>query len=195
MDLMGEMVLARNQIVQIVAALRDTGPTALAACHRLDAVTSELQAQVMKTRMQPVARAFDKVPRLVRDLIKATGKQVTTHISGTRTEIDKALVETLRDPVMHIVRNAVDHGIETPSEGGLAAGKPPSGRLSVRASPRGRRGRSSRSMTTGAKSSPGLLRRHAVERGLITAREAEALTDARGAAAGLSTGLQHGGAG
>jgi two-component system chemotaxis sensor kinase CheA len=174
MDLIGELVLARNQVLQLVDVGAD-GALGQAACHRLSAVTSELQAQVMKTRMQPVARVFDKVPRLVRDLMKMTGKQVTTQVTGTGTEIDRALVEMLRDPIMHIVRNAVDHGIEAPAER-AASGKAPTGRISVRA------WHDSGVVTLeieddGRGMDPTLLRRHAVTREVLSAREAEALTD------------------
>jgi two-component system chemotaxis sensor kinase CheA len=180
MDLIGELVLARNQFVQTVATtavggrLAD-GSLAQDACRRLSAVTTELQEQVMKTRLQPVARVFDKVPRLVRELGKTTGKLVNPYIHGTRTEIDRALVEALRDPVMHIVRNAIDHGIEAPDRR-VAAGKPAAGQLWVRAAHEG-------GVVTveieddGRGIDPAALRRHAVERGLLISREAEALTD------------------
>ncbi|MDP1829318.1 MAG: chemotaxis protein CheW [Archangium sp.] len=130
MNLMGELVLARNQIVQILKASRDTNGQAV--CQRLSLVTSEMQEQIMKTRMQPVARVFEKIPRQVRDLSQATAKRVSCTVDGTATEIDKAVVEAIRDPVMHAVRNSIDHGIEAPAER-LAAGKPEAGMLSVRA--------------------------------------------------------------
>ncbi|MBM4783593.1 MAG: hypothetical protein GQE15_38455 [Archangiaceae bacterium] len=130
MNLMGELVLARNQMIQTVRGLRDQ--SAQGAAQRLSIVTSDLQEQIMKTRMQPVARVFEKSPRQVRDLCQQTGKRVNAEIDGTTTEIDKALVEAIRDPVMHIIRNAIDHGMEPPDERVLK-GKPPVGKVSVRA--------------------------------------------------------------
>jgi two-component system, chemotaxis family, sensor kinase CheA len=173
MNLMGELVLARNQMVQLVRALRDNG--AQAAAQRLSLVTSDLQEQIMKTRMQPVARVFEKVPRLVRDLCQQTGKRVAVEVEGTATELDKALVEAIRDPVMHIVRNSLDHGIELPEER-VAKGKPASGKLVVRAMHEG-------STVTielrddGRGIDPVKLRKVAVAKGVITQAEADRLTD------------------
>jgi two-component system chemotaxis sensor kinase CheA len=175
MNLMGELVLARNQVVQILKGSRETSASSQATFQRLTLVTSELQEQIMKTRMQPVARVFEKIPRLARDLCQATGKRVSCQIDGTATEIDKALVEAIRDPVMHVVRNAIDHGIETP-EVRERAGKSATGRLSVRASHEGGMvlievGDDGRGMD------PQRLREHAVRRGLLGAAEAERLGD------------------
>ena len=132
MNLIGELVLARNQLVQTVKQPGDAGAT----LQRLSHVTSELQEQVMKTRMQPVARVFERLPRMVRDLSATTKKQVSVHIDANTTEIDRALVEAIRDPVMHIIRNSIDHGIETPAER-EAIGKPAVGRINVRAAHEG----------------------------------------------------------
>lgn len=175
MNLIGELVLARNQMVQIAKSFRDTHPGAQAAGQRLSLVTSDLQEQIMKTRMQPVARVFEKIPRMVRDLSKETHKQVTAHIAGNATEIDRALVEAIRDPVMHIVRNALDHGIEAPPER-LAVGKAATGKLSVRAAHEG-------GMVVieveddGRGMDPRKLRAHAVRKGLLTPAAADALSD------------------
>lgn len=175
MNLIGELVLARNQIVQMIKVSSDSNVNTQAACQRLNLVTSDLQEQIMKTRMQPVARVFEKIPRMVRDLAKTTQKQVTTQIDGNATEIDKALVEAIRDPVMHIVRNAIDHGVESPAER-LAKGKPASGKLSVRASHEG-------GMVTieieddGRGMDPQALRAHAVRKQLLSAADAERLSD------------------
>jgi two-component system chemotaxis sensor kinase CheA len=175
MNLMGELVLARNQMVQLIRANRDGNVAGQAACQRLSVVTSELQEQIMKARMQPVARVFEKIPRMVRDLCQITGKKVTTQIEGNATEIDKALVEAVRDPVMHIVRNAVDHGIE-PSEERVARGKPPAGKLSVRAAHVG--GMVAIEIEDdGRGMDPRFLRAHAVKKGLLSAAEAERLSD------------------
>jgi len=175
MNLIGELVLARNQMVQIAKSFRDTNVGAQAAGQRLSLVTSDLQEQIMKTRMQPVARVFEKIPRMVRDLCKETHKQVTSHIDGTTTEIDKALVEAIRDPVMHIVRNAIDHGIESPQQR-VATGKSATGKLSVRAAHEG-------GMVTieveddGKGMDPRGLRAHAVKKGLMASAVADALSD------------------
>jgi two-component system chemotaxis sensor kinase CheA len=173
MNLMGELVLSRNQIVQILKGSRDIG--AQTVCQRLSVVTSELQEQIMKTRMQPVARVFEKVPRMVRDLAKATDKRVGCTIDGNATEIDKAVIEAIRDPVMHAVRNAIDHGIELP-EDRRRAGKPESGTLSVRAF------HEAGTVTIeiaddGRGIDPKRVAAHALSKGLLTASEAAALSD------------------
>ena len=129
----------------------------------------------MKTRMQPVARVFDPIPRMVRDLCQATGKRVSCHVEGTATEIDKALVEVIRDPVVHMVRNAIDHGIE-PHETRLAKGKLPVGTLSIRAAHESGMVKIEIE-DDGRGIDPDKLRAKAVEKGLITAAEAAALSD------------------
>lgn len=175
MNLMGELVLARNQMVQLARTSRDGAAGMQGACQRLSHVTSDLQEQIMKTRMQPVARVFEKIPRMVRDLARSTGKQVQARIEGTATEIDKALVEAIRDPVMHIVRNSVDHGIEPPEER-TRLGKPIEGRLSVRASHEG--GLVSIEIEDDGRGlDPVKLRATAVKRGVLGAAEAERLSD------------------
>ncbi len=174
-NLIGELVLARNQLVQLVKVSRDSNANTQGACQRLNLVTSDLQEQIMKTRMQPIERVFEKIPRMVRDLSKTMGKQVITQIDGTSTEIDKALVEAIRDPVMHIIRNAMDHGIESP-EARAAAGKPLAGKLSVRAAHQG-------GMVTieieddGKGMDPKILRAHAVKRNVLTQADADRLSD------------------
>jgi two-component system chemotaxis sensor kinase CheA len=134
MDLMGELVLARNQVLQVLKSPDEARMLAAQnAAQRLSLVTSDLQEQVMKARMQPIERVTEKIPRMVRDLCQTTGKRVETEIIGASTEIDKVLVDAIRDPLMHIIRNSVDHGIEPP-EARAAAGKPETGRLRLRAS-------------------------------------------------------------
>ena len=130
MTLAGELVLGRNQLNDAVASgdARAIG----AGAHRISAVTSELQEAVALTRMQPVGSLFSKFPRLVRDLAQELGKQVELTMEGTEVEIDKSLLEGLSDPLTHMVRNAVDHGIETPAIRS-AAGKPAIGSLLLRA--------------------------------------------------------------
>ena len=112
MTLVGELVLARNQILQYSARHEDDG--FLGAVQRLNLLTTELQASVMKTRMQPIGNVLNKFPRVVRDLALACGKKVRFEMDGQETELDKTLIEAIRDPLTHMVRNAIDHGIETP---------------------------------------------------------------------------------
>lgn len=125
----GELVLTRNQIVRLAG----TGADELArAGQRLDVIASELQEGVMKTRMQPIEHLWSKMPRLVRDLGATCGREVSLDLSGGDTELDRGLLEAVKDPLTHLVRNAVDHGIEPPDER-RAAGKPAKGVLSLRA--------------------------------------------------------------
>lgn len=130
MDVVGELVLARNQIVRFAGAHEDGD--LLKASQRLDLITTELQEGVMKTRLQPIGNVVTKFPRLVRDLAHALGKEVRLEMSGVETELDRTILEAIRDPLTHLVRNAVDHGLETPSER-LAVGKPREGVVSFRA--------------------------------------------------------------
>ena len=130
MNLVGELVLARNQIVQLSIAADDESLTLPA--QRLNLITTELQEGVMRTRMQPIGNVWNKFPRVVRDLAHACGKQVQVEMDGADTELDKTIVEAIKDPLTHLVRNSVDHGIEVP-DARLAAGKPADGRLSLRA--------------------------------------------------------------
>ena len=126
MTLVGELVLARNQILQYSAQHEDDG--FLGAVQRLNILTTELQASVMKTRMQPIGNVLNKFPRVVRDLAMACGKKVRFEMDGQETELDKTLIEAIRDPLTHMVRNAIDHGIETPDVR-RSRQKPEEGRL------------------------------------------------------------------
>jgi two-component system chemotaxis sensor kinase CheA len=134
MTLVGELVLARNQLVQYGATRDD--PAFLGPAQRLNLLTTELQAGVMKTRMQPIGTVWGKFPRVVRDLAAACGKQVRLDLDGRDTELDKSIVEAVRDPLTHMVRNAVDHGIEPPDVR-LARGKPAEGTLRLHAAHEG----------------------------------------------------------
>ena len=128
MRLVGELVLTRNQI-----AARTVGDHTLAkVLQRLSQVTGELQTSVMRTRMQPLDTVWNKFPRVVRDLSLACGKNVHLEMVGRETELDRTLIEAIKDPLTHIVRNSVDHGIETPAAR-VAAGKPETGRLTLSA--------------------------------------------------------------
>ncbi len=130
MTLVGELVLARNQILQVAATQRD--PLFLTTTQRLNLITSELQEGVMKTRMQPIGTIWDRLPRVVRDLAMACGKKVRVDMAGKDTELDRTVIEAIKDPFTHIIRNSVDHGIEGP-ELRSQRGKPAEGCLSLRA--------------------------------------------------------------
>ncbi len=135
MTLVGELVLARNHITQLTAGATHDAPLLTAAQH-LSGITSELQDGVMATRLQPINTAWARFPRVVRDLAMALGKQVRVRTEGDDTELDRSIIEAIKDPLMHLVRNAVDHGIEDPAER-EAAGKPAEGTIVIRASHEG----------------------------------------------------------
>jgi chemotaxis protein histidine kinase CheA len=130
MNLVGELVLARNQILQFSSTQQDT--SFLNTSQRLNLITTELQEGVMKTRMQPIGNIWSKFPRVVRDLATSCGKQINIEMEGKETELDKTIIESIKDPLTHLVRNAVDHGVEMP-EKRLASGKSPEGHLLLRA--------------------------------------------------------------
>jgi len=130
MDLVGELVLARNQLLESVTA--GSATPASRAAQRLDHVTTRLQDEVMRTRMLPVAALWARLPRLVRDVAAACGREVRLEMQGDATELDRTLMEALKDPLTHLVRNAVDHGIEPTAER-ERAGKPAGGVLTLKA--------------------------------------------------------------
>ncbi|MBO9521516.1 MAG: chemotaxis protein CheA [Nocardioidaceae bacterium] len=173
MNLVGELVLARNQLVQRAAARHDT--ELQRSTHRLNLIAGELQEGVMKTRMQPIDTVWSKLPRVVRDLSVQLGKQVRLDLVGRDTELDKTILESVKDPLTHLVRNAVDHGIESP-ERRLAAGKPAEGTLTLRAFHEG--GQVNIEISDdGAGIDPARLRARAVERGILTADAAARLSE------------------
>ncbi len=130
MTLVGELVLTRNQLLQIS---RTEGTNTFSApLQRLSNITSDLQEGVMKTRMQPIGNAWNKLPRLVRDLAHETGKKIALDMHGQDTELDRQVLELMRDPLTHMVRNSADHGLEGPEER-RAAGKPELGRIRLNA--------------------------------------------------------------
>jgi two-component system chemotaxis sensor kinase CheA len=165
MLLVGELVLTRNQIVQNVA--RQTDTDLIRASQRLNLIASELQEGVMKTRMQPIDHIWSKLPRVVRDLGLQLKKSIRLEMEGRETELDKTLLEAVKDPLTHLVRNSVDHGIETP-EARKQAGKPAEGVLTLRA-----RHESGQVVVEvaddGAGIDPVKLGAKAVQRGLLTA--------------------------
>lgn len=129
MNMVGELVLTRNQLLQAAGSF---SPAVQQTSQRLNSITTELQEGVMKTRMQPIGVIWSKLPRVVRDIAAKCGKQIQIEMSGAETELDKSLIEAIRDPLTHIVRNSCDHGIEQPAER-LRKGKQATGILSLRA--------------------------------------------------------------
>jgi len=169
LDLVGELVLARNQLRSI-----DSDDPAVQACgQRINAVTNALQETAVKTRLQPVEHVFSRFPRTVRDLAVSCGKEVQLVIDGADTELDRSLIESIRDPLTHLIRNSVDHGIEPPDDR-LRAGKPRAGRLSLRAF--NESGRVTIEVSDdGAGIAFEKVREKAVARGLVSAAEAAAM--------------------
>jgi two-component system, chemotaxis family, sensor kinase CheA len=169
MNLVGELVLTRNQVLQATAA--DPNMTLLS--RRLDMVTADLRESVMKARMQPVSNVFSKMPRLVRDLTHALGRRARLQMEGQETELDKSLLEAIKDPLTHAVRNALDHGIEPPAQR-EAAGKDPEGTLTLRAAQEGSHVVVEVS-DDGAGLAVEMIRSKAIERGLLSAERAAQL--------------------
>jgi len=130
MNLAGELVLGRNQLLQTVNNTDGNSLQAVAA--RMDQVTSELQEAIMQTRMQPIGNVFNKFPRVVRDLSAKLGKQCNVVMEGGEVEVDKTIIEAIGDPLTHMVRNSVDHGIEMPDTR-MASQKEPSGTVTLKA--------------------------------------------------------------
>ncbi len=168
MNLVGELVLARNQILQYTATQEDSG--FVATTQRLNLITTELQEGVMKTRMQPIGNVWAKFPRVVRDLALACKKQVRIEMEGKETELDKTIIEAIKDPLTHIVRNSVDHGMELPAER-VARGKPAEGRLLLRAYHEGGQVNIEISDDGGGVNVE-RVRAKAIQKGLITAEQA-----------------------
>jgi two-component system chemotaxis sensor kinase CheA len=169
MNLVGELVLTRNQVLQATAS--DPNMTMLS--RRLDMVTADLRENVMKARMQPVSNIFSKMPRIVRDLSQSLGRRVRLQVEGQDTELDKSLLEAIKDPLTHAVRNSLDHGIEPPAVR-EAAGKDPEGTLKLRASHEGSHVIIEVS-DDGAGMAVEKIRQKAIERGIITPERAAQL--------------------
>jgi len=167
MNLVGELVLARNQVLQFAHRLNDR--SFLAVSQRLNLITSEVQAGVMKTRMQSIGHLWDQFPRTVRDVAVGCGKEVSIEMVGKETELDKTILEAIKGPLTHLVRNAVDHGIELP-EDRVKAGKDRNGHLVLRAFHEG--GQVNLEISDdGAGLNGARIRQKALERGLITAEQ------------------------
>jgi len=173
MNMVGELVLVRNRLVNLEAQLANEEVSQAAS--NLDLVTADLQSAVMKTRMQPIKKVFGRFPRVVRDLARSLKKEVSLELQGEDTDLDKNLVEALADPLVHLVRNAVDHGIEMPDDR-LAAGKDKSGTVLLAAEQEG-----DHILLTikddGGGMDPKMLRRKAVEKGVMDEEAALRLDD------------------
>ena len=173
MNLVGELVLARNQILQYASGHKN--PVFLGMSQRLNLITTELQENVMKTRMQPISTIWNKFPRVVRDLALTCGKQVRLTLEGKETELDKSIIEAIKDPLMHLVRNSIDHGIESLVDR-AARGKPAEGHLCLRAFHEG--GQVNIEVTDdGGGIDPIRIRDKAVERGLVNREQAGRMTE------------------
>jgi len=173
MTLVGELVLARNQVLQFAGRMKDAG--FLAVSQRLNLITTELQEGVMKTRMQPIGNIWGQFPRTVRDVALGCGKQVNIVMEGKETELDKTIIEAIKDPLTHLVRNSVDHGIELPEQR-VKAGKDRTGRLVLRAFHEG--GQVNIEISDdGGGLNVDRLRNKALERGLISAEQAKRMTE------------------
>ena len=174
MTVASELVLIRNQLIQTLR-LEPESPFA-APLNRLNQVTSELQEGVMTTRMQPISGAWAKLPRLVRDLAQDLGKSIDLAMTGQETELDRQVLELIKDPLTHMIRNAADHGLETPDER-LAANKAQAGRISLHARHEG-----GAILIDIADDGRGLstekIRAKALASGLITATQADQMSEA-----------------
>ncbi len=180
MNLVGELVLGRNRLSQInfkmneslegnplVKDLADTSS-------QVDLITTELQMAVMKTRMVQIAKVFNKLPRLVRDLSRELGKEIELEMYGEETELDKSIIEEINDPLVHILRNAADHGVETPEER-VKKGKVPKGKIVVKADHEGNHIAISIS-DDGKGIDPDKIKAKALEKGVITQAQADEMT-------------------
>ena len=181
MDLTGEVVLARNRLLNLIATISNqyaddpAVSNVMETVSFLDLVTSDLQLSVMKMRMQALQKVFGKFPRIVRDLAVAIGKEVDLKIIGEETEVDRSVIEHISDPMVHLIRNSIDHGIESP-EARRAKGKAERGTISISASQRG-----NQIVIEIADDGKGIdldrVKRKAIERGLVSAEEAERMTE------------------
>jgi two-component system chemotaxis sensor kinase CheA len=172
MNMVGELVLVRNRLTNLQTGMTDE--RLAKAIGDLHMVTTDLQVAVMKTRMQPIKKVYGKFPRVVRDIARSLNKEINLELQGEDTEVDKNLVEMLNDPLVHLVRNSCDHGIEMP-EARVASGKPRAGTVLLAAEQAG-----DHILLTitddGAGMDPDVLRRKAVEKGMMDAEQAARMT-------------------
>lgn len=180
LNLAGELVLSRNRLMRLGSKVHESRlDDALSsqlgeALASLDLVTSDLQLAVMKMRMQPVAKVFNRFPRMVRDLARQHNKEIELVVTGQETELDKTVIEEIGDPLVHLIRNAVDHGMEETGER-ASKGKPRIGTIRLSAFQEGRNILVSVS-DDGRGMDPSMIKRSAMDKGLISAEEAEALS-------------------
>lgn len=181
MNLIGELVLGKNRLLKIYDDVEERyeGEKFLEELNQvvsaLSLVTTDIQLAVMKTRMLPIAKVFNKFPRMVRDLSRELAKQIDLEISGEETELDKSIVEEIGDPLVHIIRNSCDHGVESPKER-LAAGKPEKGIIQLKAYNEGNH--IVVEIVDDGKGIDALaVKMKALERGLITEREVDSMSD------------------
>lgn len=181
MNLIGELVLGKNRLIKIYSDVEERydGEKFLEELNQvvasISSVTTDVQLAVMKTRMQPVGKVFNKFPRMVRDLSRELGKNIDLVITGEETELDKSIVEEIGDPLVHIIRNSCDHGVEKP-EDRVAAGKPETGTVELKAYNEG-----NHIVIEIADDGKGLdaemLKMKAIEKGVISEREADTMSD------------------
>ncbi|MBQ8609608.1 MAG: response regulator [Campylobacter sp.] len=181
MNLIGELVLGKNRLLKIYDDVEERyeGEKFLEELNQvvsqLSLVTTDIQLAVMKTRMLPIAKVFNKFPRMVRDLSRELGKQIDLEISGEETELDKSIVEEIGDPLVHIIRNSCDHGVEDPKDR-LAAGKPEKGIIQLKAYNEGNH--IVVEIVDDGKGIDALaVKMKALERGIITEREVDSMSD------------------
>ncbi len=169
MNLAGELVLCRNQLLQYLANEE------ISVLHTLSQRVTELQENVMQTRMQPVGTVFNKFPRVVRDLSKKVNKQINLIIEGSEVELDRSIIEVISDPLTHLIRNSIDHGIEPPKDR-IAAGKDPVGTIWLRAYHEG--GQVNIEIEDDGRGiDPEKMKQKAIEKGMITPEQAEEMGD------------------
>lgn len=173
MNLVGELVLARNEIMQASAVQKHS--VLLGTSQRLNSITTQLQEGIMKTRMQPIDNVWSKLPRVVRDSAQYCGKRARLEMEGKETELDRTLIEAIQDPLTHVVRNCIDHGLEAPQKR-IAAGKPAEGRVTLRAFHEG--GQVTIEVSDdGAGIDVAAIKRKALACGLITPEQARVLSE------------------
>ena len=181
MNLIGELVLGKNRLLKIYDDVEERyeGEKFLEELNQvvssLSLVTTDIQLAVMKTRMLPIAKVFNKFPRMIRDLSRELGKQIDLEISGEETELDKSIVEEIGDPLVHIIRNSCDHGIEDP-ETRRAAGKPEKGIVQLKAYNEGNH-IVVEIVDDGKGLDADMLKAKSIEKGIITEREADAMSE------------------
>ncbi len=195
MNLVGELVLGRNRLAQISDQMKQTYEGSSiekelsGTFSQLDFITTELQMAVMKARMVPMSKVFNKLPRLIRDLCRESGKKIELEIFGAENELDKSIVEELNDPLVHILRNAADHGIESPDDR-IAAGKSETGRVTIQTRQEGNH-MAITIADDGRGLDPEKLKAKATQRNLITEDQAREMSNSEACnlifAAGFST--------